>query len=156
MVRGLRPGPRRLIDLAGLECRTQRVAREHEVNSQTVVSLIGRHAVVPPGELLFLLREGPEGVDKTVCKKTLQGRAFGSRRENLVGPGLRAPEIRIRRGDVEVTREHDAFVREARSMGIEPPLDPIMGMIFLPLPVIPEARIRPEGIFDVTTFSFVS
>ena len=56
----------------------------------------------------------------------------------------------------DVAREHDAFVREARSMGIEPPLDPIMGMIFLPLPVIPEARIRPEGIFDVTTFSFVS
>lgn len=56
----------------------------------------------------------------------------------------------------DVAREHDAFVRAARELGIEPPLDPIMGMIFLPLPVIPEARIRPEGTFDVTTFSFVA
>ena len=39
-------------------------------------------------------------------------------------------------------------------MGIEPPLDPIMGMIFLPLPVIPTLRIRPEGMFDVTTFAY--
>lgn len=39
-------------------------------------------------------------------------------------------------------------------MGIEPPLDPIMGMIFLPLPVIPTLRIRPEGMFDVTTFTY--
>lgn len=56
----------------------------------------------------------------------------------------------------DVAREHDAFVRAARELGIEPPLDPIMGMIFLPLPVIPEVRIRPEGTFDVTTFSFVA
>ncbi|MDO4437157.1 MAG: adenine deaminase C-terminal domain-containing protein [Coriobacteriaceae bacterium] len=54
----------------------------------------------------------------------------------------------------EVAREHDAFMREARTAGIEPPLDPIMGMIFLPLPVIPTLRIRPEGMFDVTTFFF--
>ena len=38
--------------------------------------------------------------------------------------------------------------------GIEPPLDPIMGIIFLPLPVIPTLRIRPEGMFDVTTFTY--
>lgn len=56
----------------------------------------------------------------------------------------------------DVAREHDAFVRAARELGIEPPLDPIMGMIFLPLPVIPELRIRPEGMFDVTTFTYVS
>lgn len=56
----------------------------------------------------------------------------------------------------EVAAAHDAFMAEARAAGIEPPLDPIMGMIFLPLPVIPELRIRPEGMFDVTTFSFVS
>ena len=31
-----------------------------------------------------------------------------------------------------------------------------MGMIFLPLPVIPALRIRPEGLFDVTTFEYVS
>ena len=42
----------------------------------------------------------------------------------------------------------------ARAMGIEPPLDPIMGIIFLPLPVIPTLRIRPEGMFDVTTFTY--
>ena len=55
----------------------------------------------------------------------------------------------------EVAAEHDTFMAAAREMGIEPPLDPIMGMIFLPLPVIPTLRIRPEGMFDVTTFSYV-
>ena len=54
----------------------------------------------------------------------------------------------------EVAREHDAFMDAGRAMGIEPPLDPIMGMIFLPLPVIPTLRIRPEGMFDVTTFAY--
>lgn len=54
----------------------------------------------------------------------------------------------------EVAREHDAFVKAGRAAGIEPPLDPIMGMIFLPLPVIPTLRIRPEGTFDVTTFTY--
>ncbi|WP_239462285.1 adenine deaminase [Enorma phocaeensis] len=55
----------------------------------------------------------------------------------------------------EVARQHDHFMAEARSMGIEPPLDPIMGMIFLPLPVIPVLRIRPEGLFDALHFRFV-
>ena len=54
----------------------------------------------------------------------------------------------------EAAREHDAFMDAGRAMGIEPPLDPIMGMIFLPLPVIPTLRIRPEGMFDVTTFAY--
>ena len=54
----------------------------------------------------------------------------------------------------DVAREHDAFMAEARLAGIEPPVDPIMGMIFLPLPVIPTLRIRPEGMFDVTTFTY--
>ena len=54
----------------------------------------------------------------------------------------------------EVARGHDAFMEAGRAMGIEPPLDPIMGMIFLPLPVIPTLRIRPEGMFDVTTFAY--
>lgn len=55
----------------------------------------------------------------------------------------------------EVAREHDAFVAAARQMGIQPPLDPIMGVIFLPLPVIPALRIRPEGVFDVSAMSYV-
>ena len=60
-------------------------------------------------------------------------------------------------GDAEeVARQHDALIAQGREMGIEPPLDPIMGMIFLPLPVIPELRIRPEGMFDVTTFTFAN
>lgn len=54
----------------------------------------------------------------------------------------------------EVAREHDVFMEAGRAMGIEPPLDPIMGMIFLPLPVIPALRIRPEGMFDVTKFEY--
>ncbi len=55
----------------------------------------------------------------------------------------------------DVAAEHDVFMAKARALGIEPPLDPIMGIIFLPLPVIPALRIRPEGMFDVTTFSYV-
>ncbi len=50
---------------------------------------------------------------------------------------------------------HHEFEEKARELGIEPPIDPIMGLIFLPLPVIPTLRIRPEGMFDVTTFSYV-
>ncbi|HJG30978.1 MAG TPA: amidohydrolase family protein [Collinsella ihuae] len=56
----------------------------------------------------------------------------------------------------EVAQDHEHFMEQARAMGIEPPLDPIMGVIFLPLPVIPTLRIRPEGMFDVTTFSYAS
>lgn len=55
----------------------------------------------------------------------------------------------------EVAREHDAFVVAARAQGIEAPLDPIMGMIFLPLPVIPSLRIRPEGMFDTVSYTYV-
>lgn len=55
----------------------------------------------------------------------------------------------------EVAAEHDAFVQAARAAGVEPPLDPVMGMIFLPLPVIPTLRIRPEGLFDVTIMKYV-
>ena len=54
----------------------------------------------------------------------------------------------------DVAPQHDDFMVKARAMGIEPPLDPIMGIIFLPLPVIPTLRIRPEGMFDVTTFTY--
>ena len=55
----------------------------------------------------------------------------------------------------EVEAEHAAFERAAREMGVLPPLDPIMGVIFLPLPVIPVLRIRPEGMFNVSTFSYM-
>lgn len=55
----------------------------------------------------------------------------------------------------EVAAQHNAFMEEARAMGIEEPLDPIMGIIFLPLAVIPTLRIRPEGMFDATTFEYV-
>ena len=54
-----------------------------------------------------------------------------------------------------VAAEHDELVRCVRAMGVKPPVDPIMGVIFLPLPVIPTLRIRPEGLFDVRTFSYV-
>lgn len=54
----------------------------------------------------------------------------------------------------EVAREHERFMACAREMGVQPPVDPIMGIIFLPLPVIPTLRIRPGGMFDVTTFSY--
>ena len=55
----------------------------------------------------------------------------------------------------EVAEQHDAFMKEARAMGIKEPLDPIMGIIFLPLAVIPTLRIRPEGMFDASTFKYI-
>ncbi len=55
----------------------------------------------------------------------------------------------------DVAQQHDEFMAKAREMGIEPPLDPIMGLIFLPLPVIPTLRIRPEGMFDAATFTYI-
>lgn len=55
----------------------------------------------------------------------------------------------------EVAAEHDAFVQAARVAGVREPLDPVMGMIFLPLPVIPTLRIRPEGLFDVGAMEYV-
>ena len=55
----------------------------------------------------------------------------------------------------DVAQQHDEFMAKAREMGIEPPLDPIMGLIFLPLPVIPTLRIRPEGTFDAVNFTYV-
>ncbi len=58
-------------------------------------------------------------------------------------------------GADEVAKQHDDFMAKAREMGIEPPVDPIMGLIFLPLPVIPTLRIRPEGMFDASTFTYV-
>lgn len=50
----------------------------------------------------------------------------------------------------EVAREHDSFMW-ARMMGIEPPLDLTRDPA---APVIPALRIRPEGMFDVTTFTY--
>lgn len=55
----------------------------------------------------------------------------------------------------EVATQHDGFMEAARNMGIREPLDPIMGIIFLPLAVIPTLRIRPEGMFDAATFEYV-
>lgn len=55
----------------------------------------------------------------------------------------------------DVAAQHDDFMAKARAMGVEPPLDPIMGIIFLPLPVIPMVRIRPEGMFDALNFKYV-
>lgn len=54
----------------------------------------------------------------------------------------------------EVADQHDEFVAQCREAGIEPPLDPVMGMIFLPLPVIPSLRIRPEGMFDTIRYEY--
>lgn len=54
----------------------------------------------------------------------------------------------------EVAAQHDEFMVRGRELGVEEPVDPIMGVIFLPLPVVPTLRIRPEGVFDVRTFSY--
>ena len=55
----------------------------------------------------------------------------------------------------DVAAQHDDFMVKARAMGIEPPLDPIMGIIFLPLPVIPTLRITTRGVIDVNTQQYI-
>lgn len=55
----------------------------------------------------------------------------------------------------QVATEHIKFVEKARELGIEPPQDPIMGIIFLALPVIPDIRLRPQGLFDVNNLKYL-
>lgn len=55
----------------------------------------------------------------------------------------------------EVTREHDALRKAAKTLNITDAVDPFLSLAFLPLPVIPEIRITDSGLFDVTRFEFI-
>ena len=50
---------------------------------------------------------------------------------------------------------HDELYEYARKVGVNKSVDPFLSLAFLPLPVIPEIRITDNGLFDVTTFSFI-
>ena len=54
----------------------------------------------------------------------------------------------------DVAAQHDDFRSRRAPWVLSRRSTPIMGIIFLPLPVIPTLRIRPEGMFDVTTFTY--
>lgn len=56
----------------------------------------------------------------------------------------------------EVIKEHDIAENEAKALGVNPNIDPIMTLAFLSLPVIPEIRLTARGLFDVTKFDFVA
>lgn len=43
----------------------------------------------------------------------------------------------------------------AKSLGVTPGVDPFMTLSFMALPVIPEWKILPSGVFDVTKMAYV-
>ncbi|MDR0387808.1 MAG: adenine deaminase [Treponema sp.] len=47
---------------------------------------------------------------------------------------------------------HEAAFRE---LGVNPDLEPVMGLCFMSLPVIPELKITDMGLFDVERFTFI-
>ncbi len=53
----------------------------------------------------------------------------------------------------DVAAQHDDFMVKARAMGIEAATRPHHGHYFPALPVI-DAPHPPEGMFDVTTFTY--
>lgn len=55
----------------------------------------------------------------------------------------------------EVIALHGELERAARELCVNPELDALMTLVFLPLPVIPELRLTARGLFDVTEFRFV-
>ena len=47
------------------------------------------------------------------------------------------------------------MTKTAHEMGVPKGVEPFVTMSFIALPVIPEIRVTPRGLFDVTVFSFV-
>lgn len=54
-----------------------------------------------------------------------------------------------------VDRELEIARAAARSLGVNPDIDPFMTLSFLSLPVIPELRITTRGVFDVTEQKYI-
>ena len=47
------------------------------------------------------------------------------------------------------------MTKTAHEMGVPKGVEPFVTLSFIALPVIPEIRVTPRGLFDVTVFSFV-
>ena len=47
------------------------------------------------------------------------------------------------------------MTKTAHEMGVPKGVEPFVTLSFIALPVIPEIRVTPRGLFDVTAFSFV-
>ncbi|MBN2557297.1 MAG: adenine deaminase [Clostridia bacterium] len=56
----------------------------------------------------------------------------------------------------EVEDKIDGMTRIAWGMGVNGGIDPFITLSFLALPVIPEIKLTDRGLFDITTFGFVS
>ncbi|MCH3955079.1 MAG: adenine deaminase [Eubacterium sp.] len=54
-----------------------------------------------------------------------------------------------------VERELESAKAAAKSLGVNPAIDPFMTLSFLSLPVIPELRITTRGVFDVTNQKYI-
>lgn len=55
----------------------------------------------------------------------------------------------------QVLEQRRAMKQSFIRLGINPELDPLMSLAFLPLPVIPEIRITDSGLFDVNEFKLI-
>ena len=56
----------------------------------------------------------------------------------------------------EISEKVDEMIEFAHSkLGISRNVDPFMTLSFLSLPVIPQIKITPRGLFDVEKFDFV-
>ena len=49
---------------------------------------------------------------------------------------------------------HDA-AEKAHTIGVYPEVEPLIGLSFLALPVIPELKLTDSGLFDVVKFQFI-
>ena len=57
----------------------------------------------------------------------------------------------------EIKNKLDAFHEKAHAeLGISASVEPIMTLTFMSLPVIPEIKLTARGLFDYSTFNFIS
>ena len=75
------------------------------------------------------------------------GEVLGEVRLQIAGIMSEAPLI-------EVNEALENAKEQAFKLGVSRGVDPFMTLSFMALPVIPTLRIRPEGMFDVTTFTY--
>ena len=55
----------------------------------------------------------------------------------------------------EVNETLKEMISIAHSMGVSRSIDPFITLSFISLPVIPEIRITPKGMFDVRQMKFI-
>ncbi len=95
------------------------------VDAQAEVLLEAEHAVIPPREGLFRLREETEAVGQAEAEQALEGSAFRLGTEDLAGPALRVVHIAVVGGDVVVAAQGELRVfrqllLQPDDQGIEP------------------------------------